>query len=218
MAFVDTIYLSWRKARGDNRLLIGVLKRTADNGFSFQYDLQVCLEAKKSGFVNYPEFIEFDRVYTDYLPQVFSLRLMPAARPERRNFLDFWWTPANGDWFDELAFTQGKLTSDTFEFLGLFQPGRINNFVTDIAGLTHSNLNKEDLTEGEILSYQIEDKAEAFRGKAVALFNSQGKKIGYVKQVHNYFFLAATNKVRTLRVKHVIKNGIIKECFVEVRL
>jgi hypothetical protein len=218
MFFVDTIFLSWREARGDNRLLIGILKRTADNGFSFHYNTTDYLKAKKEGFLNYPEFAEFGKTYTAYLREVFSFRLMPITRPERQSFLDFWGVPNNTDWFDELAFTQGKLTSDTFEFLAVFQPGTVNGFVTDIAGITHHDCSLDDLNPGDMLTYQLEPMSEAFNGKAVALYNHKNKKVGYIKQVHNNFFLAASNKVRTLRVKHVVKNGVLKECFLEVRL
>ncbi|MFN8310645.1 MAG: hypothetical protein U0T73_11850 [Chitinophagales bacterium] len=217
MTFVNTIYLSWRQGRGNRRILVAVLKRV-QQGFSFEYLEDGVNKAKKDGFVNYPEFADVRKTYTDYLKEAFSLRLMPSTREEKTDYLRFWNVPFGADWFDELAFTQGRVPSDNFEFLGVFLPGNVKGFVSDLAGLSHSELTSSDLQDEEILNYKIVPNSNARNEKAVEIFTIQNKHVGYIKEVHNEFFLAANNKVRSLRVKGTIWNGGIKACFVEIKL
>jgi len=117
------IYLSWRPSKGESRFLIGVFSRANayGNDVAFEYIKEQVQEAKKKGFYNYPDFPDTDKKYNINIKTALSLRLMPKTRADREGYLSFWKaTNPDFDWFDELGFTQGKLATDTFEFLADF--------------------------------------------------------------------------------------------------
>jgi hypothetical protein len=214
---LEKIYLSWRKARGEDRYLIGVLQRQP-KGITFIYSKEEAEAARKAGFINYPDFpiIDFSKEYTGDLKGILSLRLMPATRPDRENYLSFWdANNINYDWFDELGFTQGKLATDNFEFLAAF-PYHENGlkFVTDIAALTHIKVPNDKLFVNDELSFEL-DINNVKDSKAVKVFK-EDIHIGYIKRGHNLFFENANPNRLRLLVKHVEKNGNVSQIFVSV--
>ena len=214
---LDSIHISWRKGKGENRYLIGKLKRLA-SGFTFIYLKEGVEAAKKVGFINYPDFpnVNFDVEYSGDLRGVFSLRLMPATRPDRENYLSFW--DANNstyDWFDELGFTQGRLATDNFEFLAEF-PYNVKGlrFVTDIASLSHHSLSIDQVSVNDKLKFELETNNPQ-DPDAVKVFK-ENNFIGYIKRGHTLFFKKANPNRLQLTVKHIEKNGVVKQLYVSV--
>ena len=216
------IYLSWRHGAGGRRYLVGILSRDfpTSNDISFTYRKPEVSDAEKNGFFNYPEFPNFDKEYRVNLKTALSLRLMPKSRLDRSDYLDFW--EANNpefDWFDELGFTQGKLATDTFEFLADF-PKHYNGagikFVSNIASLTHLELPNEIVTVGDKLRFEL-DSDNDYDKDAVKLFKGD-KHIGWVKRGHNYFFQKVSNSDVDIRVKSLEKNGKLKQIYYSVEV
>ena len=50
-----------------------------------------------------------------------------------------------------LAMTQGKMQTDTFEFLASFKPVKELVFVTDVAGIKHHNFDLGKIKVGDII-------------------------------------------------------------------
>src|SRR5690606_26885629 len=126
----------------------------------------------------------------------FSLRLMPKSRSDRDNYLSYLNANIEGlDWFDELGFTQGKLSTDTFEFMADF-PKRFNGigikFVSDVSGLTHHILSNELVKENDKLRFEL-DQRNKFDNKAVKLYK-EDNFIGFVKRGHHLFFHKIVNE------------------------
>lgn len=214
---LNKIYISWRKGKGQNRYLVGLLERQT-NGFTFLYDKDEVTKAKNEGFRNYPDFpiVNFEHKYTGDLERVFSLRLMPEGRPDREQYLSFW--DANNpkyDWFDELGFTQGRLATDNFEFLAEF-PYNNNDlrFVTDIAALTHNPLPLGKVKVGDKLRFEL-DINHLQDSNAVKVYKDS-EFIGYIKRGHTFFFKDANRNRLLLNVKSIENNGVVNQLYISV--
>ncbi|MBC36202.1 MAG: hypothetical protein CL663_09195 [Bacteroidetes bacterium] len=218
---VKKIYLSWRKGHSYDRHLVGEFKRTSSQGLTFKYRKDDLNNAIKDGFLCYPDFPHTDKIYTseDNVLELISTRLINLERLDKDRFLNFWEANDNSfDSFDVLAFTQGRLATDQFEFLGVYFPYEINSFVTEIAGLSH-NLKEQniEIEVGEELDY-ILDPENRYDKNAVAVFSRNGTKIGHVKKVHNRFFYHGSRYNPTITVKAINRNGVINDIFVKVSL
>lgn len=207
------IYLSWRKGPGHRRKLVGVLKRTSTTGITFKYLKAGVEEAEKEGFSSYPGFpVDFNKIYSENDLDIFSLRLIPFDRKDNLKSLSFWEAVDVKDKFDLLALTQGILPTDNFELLGLFNPSKHFTFVSDLAGLTHLQLEKGSVKEGDILTYELKRSDKAFREIAVEVYKGN-TRIGYIKNVHNNIFINTSHKIK-LTVKAIDQNGHIRKIFI----
>lgn len=216
---VNRIYLSWRKGKGANRYLVGEILRQQDNSFTFHYIDDEVVKAKKEGFSYYPEFPNSgDSVtYSGDLQSIFSLRLMPESRAERKDFLKFWEASnLSYDWFDELALTQGKLATDNFEFLGDYNYD-VNGFrfVTDIAGFSHINIKPGDLSVGDVLSFERDSNNSVDPLNAIKVFKGT-LHVGFIKRGHNRYFTNANPNRLHLTAKAIERNGKVNELYVLV--
>lgn len=216
------IYLSWRHGKGGGRFLVGELSRDTPYGdeIVFKYNKDEVEKAKNVGFLNYPEFADLEKEYRDNIKSAFSLRLMPKSRNDRSNYLAFWYSNIQGiDWFDELGFTQGKLATDTFEFLSDF-PKRYNGkgivFLSNIAGLTHLKLAVGSIQVGDRLKFELDPSNEIDK-KAVKLMKSN-HLIGYVKRGHHFFFHKIKNSEVDIRVTAVESSGNINQVYYTVKV
>ncbi|HBF87350.1 MAG TPA: hypothetical protein DDX39_01820 [Bacteroidales bacterium] len=218
---IKKIYLSWRKGKGSRRKIVGVIERTATNGITFKYLEDGVKAAQLEGFKEYNGFPiphDFKKIYNENDLDIFSLRLIPFERKDNKHLLKFWEAEGIVNKFDLLALTQGLLPTDNFEFLGLFNPAPNFKFVTDIAGLTHLELEKDTIIKGDILRYDFEANPNAYLDKAVKVYKSE-LHVGYIKNIHNNIFVKLNRKLNRklkLVVKEVEQNGIIKNIFVQV--
>ena len=213
---VREIHLSWRKGKGSRRKIVGVLKRTATNGITFHYLKDGCEDAKKEGFSEYPGFpLSYTKIYREDDLDIFSLRLISNDRKDNLKLLKFWEAEGVTDKFDLLALTQGLLPTDNFEFLGLFNPAKGFKFVTDLAGLSHIELERGSIAIGDKLTYEFEYSEKAYSKKAVKVFKND-IHVGYIKNIHNNIFLKLALNSFLLTVKDIEQNGIIKNIFVLV--
>lgn len=216
------IYISWRKGKGENRYLIGLLTRESsiDKNFKFQYQKEEVLKAQREGFISYPDFPNLDIDYSRNLEAVFSLRLMPKTRSDRNDYLSFWNADnMNYDWFDEIGFTQGKLATDNFEFLAEFPQihnGKGINFVSEIASLTHSNIDKNCVEINDKLRFE-KDLSNAFDPQAIKIFKDY-LFIGYVKRGHNIFFQKAKSENIEMVIKNIEKNGKLNQIYFSTKV
>ena len=217
MKMFRVIYLSWRKEKGSRRKIVGVIKRTAINGITFKYIKEGVAEAKKEGFKEYSGFpIDFEKEYREDNLDIFSLRLVPFERKDNKKLLKFWLAEDVTDKFDLLALTQGLLPTDNFEFLGKYNPQKGLRFVTDIAGLSHIELDKGSVKVGDVLSYEFENNKKADDNRAVKVYKDE-IHIGYIKTKHDSIFKTVDKKKKlNISVKEVEQNGRIRNIFIEV--
>ena len=158
MKAIANIYLAWRKGKGSRRKIVGVIKKNATEGVRFNYLPNGVEEAQKEGFTPYVDFPDTSKVYTDNVLEIFGQRLIKTERPDIQKYLDFWDIDPKyqDDKFYLLAYTQGMLSTDNFEFLADFHPIKELCFVSEICGLSHFKVESGTLEVGEILSYELE--------------------------------------------------------------
>ena len=145
MKAIGNIHLIWRPGKGSRRISVGTIKKSASEGIRFQYNEKGVEKAKEFGFVHYEGFPDTskNKIYNENVIEIFGQRLMRSERPDLKDFYDFWNIDLSKkeDKFYMLAFTQGLLTTDNFEFLDDFKHIDDLSFVTEI-----NNLSEEKIT------------------------------------------------------------------------
>ena len=218
MKAIGTIYLAWRKGKGNRRKIVGVIKRNATNGVRFRYITAGVEDAQKEGFTPYIDFPEINKIYTDNVLEIFGQRLIKTERTDIQKYLDFWDIDPKfkDDKFYLLAYTQGLQSNDNFEFLADFHPIKGLCFVSEICGLTHNKIEPGFLSDGDKLSWKLE-KDNTKDTFAVKVFKV-GKALGYVKMIHSKVFHANAKSGLQIRVKRVDQNGTVNRVFIEISL
>ncbi|MFI0490098.1 hypothetical protein [Flavobacterium sp.] len=219
MKAIGNIHLIWRQGKGSRRISVGTIKKSAVEGIRFQYNQEGVEEAKKLGFVHYEGFPDTskNKIYTENVIEIVGQRLMRSERPDLQDFYDFWNIDQRKkeDKFYMLAFTQGLLPTDNFEFLANFNPIDSLSFVTEITNLTEAQIPSEKVLVGDVLRYELEPN-NLYDENAVKVFK-KGLYLGHIKLIHCKVF-HKTNKQFDLVVQGIEKNGVLKRIFVKASL
>jgi hypothetical protein len=217
MKAIGNIHLIWRPGKGSRRISVGTIKKSTLEGIRFQYNQEGVEQAKKLGFVHYEGFPDTDKVYTENVIEIFGQRLMRSERPDLKDFYDFWNVDLSKkeDKFYMLAFTQGLLPTDNFEFLADFNAVNNLSFVTEITNLSEAQILSDKVSTGDVLRYELEPN-NLYDKKAVKVFK-EALYLGHIKLVHCKVF-HKTNKQFNLIVQGVEKNGVLKRVFVKASL
>jgi hypothetical protein len=217
MKTIGNIHLIWRPGKGSNRISVGTIKKSATEGIRFVYNQKGVLAAKKLGFIHYEGFPNTEKEYSENVIEIFGQRLMRTERPDLKEFYDFWNIDLTKkqDKYYMLAFTQGLLPTDSFEFLADFNPIEGLTFVTEITGLTLAKLDLDSVKKGDLLNYKLEPD-NLFDKNAVKVFKGE-KCLGNIKLIHCNVF-HKTKKQFDLTVQEVEKNGVLIRIFVKVSL
>ncbi|SFU53397.1 HIRAN domain-containing protein [Pustulibacterium marinum] len=219
MKSIGNIFLIWRKGKGSRRIPIGIIKRNINEGVRFEYLQEGLDKAKKLGFGYYEGFPDTNKVYTENILEIFGQRIMRSERNDIKNFYDFWQIDPKykEDDFYMLAYTQGLLPTDNFEFLADFNPKKNLSFITEIAGLTKLQIPADTLKVGDSLSYQLENNNEY--DKDAVKVSKNGVRLGYIKCIHNKIFHKANKKKKiNVTVHRIEKNGVLNRVFLKVSL
>ncbi len=214
----DTIYLGWRKGRGNRRHIVGALKKLSENNYLFTYENTGVQEATKEGFSPYTEFPDTNQTYNGNVLEIFGQRIIKSERPDIQSFYDFWEIEPSlkDDKFYLLGHTQGLLPTDNFEFLADYNPVTGLHFLTELAGLTQYQLSADTVKIGDSLRWEFETENE-YDSYAVKIFIGL-KEIGYIKKIHCRLFHKPGAENLKLSVKAIDKNGIIKRIFIKVSM
>ena len=216
MKAIGNIQLIWRPGKGSRRISIGTIKKNETDGVRFQYNSLGIEQAKKLGFEHYEGFPDTGKVYSENVLQIFGQRLIKSERTDLKDFYDFWNIDVSKAKvkFYMLAFTQGLLPTDNFEFLADYNIVEGLHFLTEVAGLTDNPLASDALNTGDILRFE-NDSANPFDKEAVKIFKGD-LFIGYIKKIHCKIFYKPGADKLMLSVKAIEKNGVIKKVFVKI--
>lgn len=217
MKAIGTIYLTWRKGRGSRRKIVGVIKKNITEGVRFYYLENGVKEAQKEGFTPYVDFPETNKIYRENVLDIFGQRLIKTERPDFKKFLDFWDIDLKykDDKYYLLAYTQGMLSNDNFEFLADFHPVKDLRFVSEITGLSYNNVEPGTLLPGDELTWKLEED-NPIDPYAVKVFKDN-KFIGYVKMIHSRVFCKKKAKPNLkIIVKSIDQNGSVNRVFIEI--
>jgi hypothetical protein len=207
------LYLSWRKGLGHSRHIVGVIKVNSNPTFS--YIEHSVIKAKQEGFTPYTEFPDIEKQYNDNVIEIFSQRLIKSERGDIGNFLKFWEIPDNksDDKLYLMAYTQAWVPTDNFEILADFNPSKNLCFVTDLAGLSKTKIESDQLQVGDVLKFKrvsIESDTQAVQVYKNDLL------LGYIKKIHNRAFYKNGSQNFKIKVKSIEKNGVLKRVFLKV--
>jgi hypothetical protein len=214
---IGNIYLAWRSGKGSRRILVGVIKRSVTKKTRFYYLQEGLAEAAKYGFTCYEGFpdTQKDRVYTDNVIEIFGQRITRSDRNDIGDFYRFWKIKPEykHDNYYMLAYTQGLLPIDNFEFLADFNPVAGLEFVTELAGLSTINPQPDSIAVGDTLSYQLDPKNEC-DPYSVKVYKGD-LLLGYIKKVHSKVFHRSKQTLR-ITVQHIERNGKLNRVFLSV--
>ena len=215
MKAIGKIYLAWRKGRGSRRTIVGVIHKSATGGVRFHYLKDGVLKAMEDGFSPYIDFPEIEKTYTENVLEIFGQRLIKTERSDIQRYLDFWDIDSKykEDKFYLLAYTQGMLSNDNFEFLADFHPIKGLKFVSEICGLSHRKLSSGSLAVGERLFYELENRNP--NDKFAVKVKRDKQVLGYVKMVHSKVFHKTRFPLK-IKVKSIDQNGLINRVFIEI--
>lgn len=216
MKAIGNISLVWRKGKGSRRIVVGVIKNNASQGVRFSYIPEGVEKAKQYGFTMYEGFPDITKEYTENVIDIFGQRIMRSERNDIDDFFKFWQIDKKykEDNFYMLAYTQGLLPTDNFEFLAEFNPIKNLSFITEISGLSKLSLPVDTLRIGDQLSYSKECNNQ-HDSCAIKLFK-QNLFIGYVKLIHNKVFHKKSKSRLQVAVHHIENNGHINRVFLKV--
>lgn len=215
---IGNIYLVWRKGKGSRRNIVGVIKRNATEGVRFTYILKGIAEAEKDGFTPYVDFPDVKLEYSENVLDIFGQRLIKTERPDSQKYLDFWNIKPGytNDKYYLLAYTQGMMSTDNFEFLADFYPVKDLCFVSEICGLSHYKVEPGSLQVGEVLNFELEKSNHVDRYAVKILKGTT--LLGYVKMVHSRVFHKNTRGQFIIKVKSIDQNGKVNRVYIEIRL
>ncbi|MBL7836232.1 MAG: hypothetical protein JNM67_01835 [Bacteroidetes bacterium] len=215
MKELGNIYLVWRKGKGNVRIPVGLIKKSATKGVRFGYIKEGVLKAQQYGFTCYEGFPDISKEYSENVLEKFGQRLMKSERTDSGGFYSFWGIRQEfkDDTYYVLAYSQGLLPTDNFEFLADFNPQPELIFISEIAGLSSTQLSNDTLQIGDKLTYKLESSNE-YDKNAVSLFKGE-KFLGYIKLIHSRVFYKV-NKTISIKVHAIEKNGIIKRVFIKI--
>lgn len=218
MKEIGNIFLVWRKGSGDRRIPIGLIKKNTLDGVRFTYLPKKVEQAKSLGFSVFEGFPDTSagRVYTENVLEIFGQRLMRSERNDLKEFYEFWKidTRFKDDIYYMLARTQGLMPTDNFEFLADFNPNKGLSFISEISGLTKSQINTDKLNIGDQLTYVLE-RDNQYDKYAVKLYHND-LNLGYVKLIHSKVFYRSKSKIQ-VKVHHIEKNGVLSRVFIDVQ-
>ncbi len=212
----DKIYVSWRKGQGSARHIIGLLQKSTEGIYTFNYEKKAVENAKKDGFTAYIEFPNLLETYNGTVLDIFAQRLIKPERPDIQSFYNFWEIEPQfkADKFYILGHTQGLLPTDNFEFLADYNIVPGIHFLTELAGLSAKELSPTSLQIGDELTFKL-DPTNQFDPEAVLIYKGD-LEIGYIKKIHCKVFHKPGAENLKIFAKAIEKNGKIKKVFVKV--
>ncbi|MDP2527554.1 hypothetical protein [Maribacter dokdonensis] len=214
---IGNIFLIWRKGPGSRRIVVGKINKNSNDGARFQYLLDNLKEAEKQGFLPYTGFPDTSKIYTNNVLEILSQRIVKTERNDLSDYYSFWCVELSKkkDTYYMLAYTQGLLPTDNFEFLADFNPKKGLKFISEIAGLTKTKIASNKLFKGDKLDFELE-LDNIYDDNAVKLFK-KGKYIGYVKLIHSRVFHRSKNSI-IVTVHHLEEKDIIQRAFIKVEI
>ena len=210
---IKNITLVWRSGRSHSRIPVAIVKSNVF-GTTFKYLKDGVEKAKEEGFVCFPDFPDTMEIHNVNVLKALSLRINDSERSDIQDYYRFWEVPkaAQKDTYRLLAYTQGILPTDNFEFLAEYYGVKGVRFVSELTGLSENQLENDCIHEGDELEWKLEPENE-YDPMAVALYKN-GQMLGHVKRIHSHVFYLPCSSVLKVRVKKIEHNGHISRALI----
>lgn len=212
----EDVYLGWKPKTSEDVFLIGVIN-DKQGKVTFKYILDEVNKASRNGFNAYFEFPDLNKVYNQYVLEIFSQRLTPKSRFKTASVFKFW--EISEDILDDklavIAFTQAMLPTDSFEFIADFLPIKGLSFITDLSSSEIMDFPKGLLENDDYLTWESRKFDDSLDDQII--IKCDNKKLGFVKKVHSNIFKKYEGNIR-LKVHSFETRETIKRVFMKVEL
>ena len=183
----NKLWLIWKEPISRRRFTIGLLEKN-EKGFFFSYLNPELDEARKNGFLFFPGFDDLNKKYfsSDLFVNI-STRLPNRKRPDYLEILNSYDLDSTSTNFEILKATKGRLLTDNYEFVSIFN---LNKIEFDVAGMRHAkdlSQCQNDLKENSSLLLEKE-KDNLQDEYAIRILFQKGQKkyhIGYVPRYYS---------------------------------
>ena len=227
----NTLWLIWRSKNPKNRrrYLIGTLSfDPSQNKYGFKYGYDYQLAREEGGLDFFPGFQKSDTEYTHsgaLFPNIAS-RLPNKEREDYVAILNTYNIAPADDEFAILKKTKGRLITDNFEFVPVFDD--TEPIIFDIAGLNHRDLEKisEYQRKGILIDnarLELRPKPNTHDQYAVEVYVINGSEeyfIGYVPRYYSKQLseLISTGAEYSALIDHVNLSAVIPDERISVRI
>lgn len=211
-------WLVWKCPITRQRYTVGLLEKE-DCFYRFSYINPELDEAIKNGFSYFPGFSDLKEVYeSDKLFANISTRLPNKKRPDYLEILNSYDLDVTSDEFDILIATKGRLITDNYEFVPVFNFRKIE---FEITGMSHAkdiekckDLLKENVSL--VLNQEPENKYDKYAIQVILKKMGQEYHLGYVPRYYSKYLTDVLNDcisysamIEKVRIDPVLKEDNI---------
>ena len=191
----EKLWLIWKEPKSRKRYVIGLLTYI-DKEYTFKYIDPEVNDANKNGFDSFPGFEDKENIYkSNVLFANIQTRLPNKGNPEYLSILRLCDLPPDATDMEILKRTKGRLLTDNYEFVPVFDK---ENIEFDVAGTRYSkdiSKCKQFLNENIslLLEHESNNKQDSNAIKVIYR-NNKNYHIGYVPRYYSKFLLDFLNK------------------------
>ena len=184
----NKLWLIWKEPKERKRFIIGELTYE-NNKYKFKYINPELNDARKNGLDFFPGFDDISKEYIsnqDLFPNI-DTRLPNTARPEYLEILNLYDLDTDSTKMEILEKTKGRLLTDNFEFVPVFDKNKIE---FEVAGTSHSEdiKNYKDIFEVNdnlYLEREADNKYDKYAIKVMCKKNGILYHLGYVPRYYS---------------------------------
>lgn len=181
------LWLIWKEPKERRRYIIGTLTCN-DNVYQFEYINPELEDARKVGFIEFPGFSDLKKKYESkgsLFPNI-ETRLLNLARPDYLQILNAYNLDRNSTKIEILEKTKGRLLTDNFEFVPVFDKSKVE---FEVAGTSH----REDMekckkllkvNDNLLLEKEPENLYDSYAIKVIYQVGDRRYHIGYVPRYY----------------------------------
>lgn len=181
------LWLIWKEPKERRRYIIGTLT-CKDKYYSFEYVNPELEEAIKAGFVEFPGFSDLNKKYEikgTLFPNI-ETRLLNSTRPDYLQILNMYGLDTNSTTIEVLEKTKGRLLTDNFEFVSVFDKNKIE---FEVAGTSHMEDIEKcksllKINDNLLLEKEPDNKYDLYAIKIIYENANKQYHIGYVPRYY----------------------------------
>lgn len=182
------LWLIWKEPKERRRFIIGIL--TSENGkYTFEYINPELDDAQKNGFDFFPGFNDIKKKYESDKGMFVNIetRLPNPGRPDYLEILNDYNLEIDSDEMEILEKTKGRLLTDNFEFVPVFDRNKVE---FEVAGTRHSEDIKKyrnflKINDNLYLEREPNNYYDKYAIKIIYKKDSKNYHLGYVPRYYS---------------------------------
>lgn len=185
----NKLWLIWKEPKERRRYIIGELSQTKLNNYEFHYIDPELNNALIAGFDYFPGFPNLKETYkSDTLFANIETRLPNPSRPDYLDILNLHGLEITSDKMTILKRTKGRLLTDNFEFVPVFDKYKIEFEVAGTRHYLNTKKLKNSLKINDNLELELEkdNPKDPNAIKVIYYKNDKKYQLGYVPRYYSY--------------------------------